>query len=88
MAPKSDDYEFGYTVVDEDGASLVLRSNSGKDSATKLEHAKKLKRPILIKLKEESFTKFAFDGYALTTQEALALGRELIRMVEHLEGDK
>ena len=81
---QTDNKEFGYTTVDEDGASIVLCSNNGKDNGTKLKHAKAMKRPILIKIEGTVFDKYEFTGYALTRQEALALGRELLRMVEHL----
>lgn len=77
--------EFGHVSTDEHGVMLVLESNSGQDKHKYLEHAKQLKRPILIQIESTLFDTYRFRNYAMTIDEAKAHAKEILRMVEHLE---
>lgn len=77
--------EFGLVSKDEHGVMLVLESNAGQDKHKYLEHAKKIKRPILIQIESELFDTYRFRNFALTIDEAKAHAKEILRMVEHLE---
>jgi hypothetical protein len=78
--------EFGYLAKDEHGVMLVLESNAGQDKHKFLEHAKKLKRPILMQIESELFDTYRFRNFAMTIDEAKNVVREMNRMIEHLEG--
>jgi hypothetical protein len=77
--------EFGYVAKDEHGVMLVLESNAGQDKHKHLEHAKKLKRPILIQIQSELFDTYRFRNMALTIDEAKSYVKELTRMIDYLE---
>lgn len=76
--------EFGVQFVDEDDVLFTLESNHGKDMHKYLEHAKKLKRPILIGIESDIFDK-KYKNFALTVDEARLLVKEITRMLDYLE---
>jgi hypothetical protein len=78
--------EFGIHFKDEYGVTLALHSNHGKDKKRYLEYAKKLERPILLQIEGEVFERYQFTNFALTVSEAKMLAKELMRMVDYLEG--
>lgn len=77
--------EFGFYAKDDDKVRLVVESNNGSDKHKYLEHAKKMKRPILIQIESELFSSYKFTNFALTVDESKQLVRELTRMIDYLE---
>lgn len=77
--------EFGFYAKDEDKVVLSVHSNNGKDQKKYLDSAKKMKRPILVQIEADIFEKYQFKNFALTTDEARNLVRELNRMLDYLE---
>lgn len=76
---------FGFKVRDEDNVYLNVRSNNGQDKDDSLNHARQMKRPILIYIDGEIFDKYQFRNFALTIKQAKLLSKELTRMVNYLE---